>query len=80
LEVQYRQLFLRDLKKLKKQSVYQQIVELAFEILPNTEDLRSLSNVKALKGYPNQYRIRIGDYRVGIEVNRGKVEMMRVLH
>lgn len=47
LEVQYRQLFLKDLKKLKKQSVYQQIVELAFEILSNTEDLRSLSNVKA---------------------------------
>ena len=80
MEVEYRQLFLRDLKKLRKQSVYQQIWELAFEILPNTQDLRSLNNVKALKSYPNRYRIRIGDYRVGIEVDRGKVEMMRVLH
>ena len=80
MQVEYRQLFLKDLKKLKKQSVYKRIMELAFEILPNTEELQDLTNVKALKGYPNRYRIRVGDYRVGIEVHRDKVEMMRVLH
>ena len=55
-------------------------MELAFEILPNAEELQDLSNVKVLKGYPNRYRIRIGDYRVGIEVHGDQVEMMRVLH
>ena len=33
-----------------------------------------------MKGYPNRYRIRIGDYRVGIETSQNRVEMMRVLH
>jgi mRNA-degrading endonuclease RelE of RelBE toxin-antitoxin system len=33
-----------------------------------------------MKGYPNRYRIRVGDYRIGIEVQGNKVEMMRVLH
>ena len=34
-----------------------------------------------MKGYPYRYRIRIGDYRIGIEVSAGEeVEMMRVLH
>jgi mRNA interferase RelE/StbE len=80
LKVEYRQLFLKDLKKLKKQPVYQRILNLAFEILPNTKDLTELSNVKAMKGYPNRYRIRIGDYRVGIEVSGEHSEMMRVLH
>ena len=80
MQVEYRQLFLKDLKKLNKQPVYKRIVELAFEILPNAEELKDLSNVKALKGYPNRYRIRVGDYRVGIEVHGDKVEMMRVLH
>ncbi len=80
MKVEYRQLFLKDLKRLKKQPVYGRIVELAFEIIPNAEELKDLSNVKALQGYPNRYRIRIGDYRVGIEVHRDKVEMMRVLH
>lgn len=80
MEVEYRQLFLKDLKKLKKQPIYQRVMELAFGKLPDAEDLTDVSNVKALKGYPNRYRIRIGDYRVGIEVKKGKVEMMRVLH
>jgi mRNA-degrading endonuclease RelE of RelBE toxin-antitoxin system len=80
LKVEYRQLFLKDLKKLKKQPVYEQVFNLAFETLPNAEDLKDLSNVKALKGYPNRYRIRIGNYRIGIEMSGEKVEMMRVLH
>jgi mRNA interferase RelE/StbE len=80
LKVEYRQLFLKDLKKLKKQAVYRQIFELAFEILPNAENLKDLSKVKTMKGYPNRYRIRIGNYRVGIEVFEEWVEMMRVLH
>jgi mRNA interferase RelE/StbE len=33
-----------------------------------------------MKGYPNRYRIRISDYRVGIEVFGEQVEIMRVLH
>jgi mRNA interferase RelE/StbE len=78
LKVEYRQLFLKDLKKLKKQPVYQRILNLAFEILPNTKDLTELSNVKAMKGY--RYGIRIGDYRIGIEVSGEYLEMMRVLH
>ena len=73
-------LFLKDLKKLKKQPIYQRIVKLAFEILPNAEDLQNIGNVKVMKGYPNRYRIRIGDYRVSIEVFGDRLEMMRVLH
>ena len=80
MKVKYRQLFLKDLKKLKKQPVYQLVFNLAFKILPNIKDLTELSNVKAMKGYSNRYRIRIGDYRVGIEVSSEHLEMMRVLH
>lgn len=65
MRIEYRQLFLKDLKKLKKQPIYQ-IVELAFEILPNANNLKEINNVKALKGSSNRYRIRIGDYRIGI--------------
>ena len=80
MEVEYRQLFLKDLKKLKKQAIYERLVELAFDTLPLAVNLEVLSNVKAMKGYPNRYRIRVGDYRIGIEMQGDKVEMMRVLH
>ena len=80
MQVEYRQLFLKDLKKLKKQPIYKRIFELAFETIPLADNLEVLSNIKAMKGYSNRYRIRIGDYRIGIEVQDDQVEMMRVLH
>ena len=33
-----------------------------------------------MRGYAGRYRIRIGDYRIGIEVNEDVIEVMRVLH
>lgn len=80
MEVSYRKTFLKDLKKLKKQPVYQQVFELAFADLPNAKELKEIKNTKSMTGYPNRYRIRIGDYRIGIEVRGNKVELTRVLH
>lgn len=59
MEVQYRQLFLRDLKKLKKQPIYDQVFELAFTTLPSVKTLREVPDIKAMKGHPNRYRIRV---------------------
>jgi mRNA interferase RelE/StbE len=69
LKVQYRQTFLKDLKQLKSSESYQRIYELAFTTLENINSLDEILDIKAMKGYPNRYRIRIGNYRLGIEVN-----------
>jgi len=60
VEVRYKETFLKDLKRLKKQPVYDLIVELAFTLLPQASSLHELSSVKALKGRHGRYRIRIG--------------------
>ena len=80
MEVQYRKAFLKDLKKLKGQPVYDRIFELAFTTLPETSSLQEISNIKAMKGYAGRYRIRVGDYRVGVQMNGNSLELMRVLH
>jgi mRNA interferase RelE/StbE len=80
LDVQYREQFLKDLKKLKKQPIYRQVLELTFTTLPQAESLQAIANVKAMAGYPGRYRIRIGDYRVGIEVQDQTLEIIRVMH
>jgi len=80
LRVEYRKLFLKDLKKLKNQSVYQRIYHLVFTVLPEAQSLQELSDVKALTGTKNQYRIRVGDYRIGLELNEDTLEVIRVLH
>jgi len=73
-------LFLKDLKKLKNQIIYQQVYDLAFETLPNLDSLQNLPNIKALIGSASRYRIRVGDYRIGIEINGDTLELFRVLH
>jgi len=80
VDVLYREAFLQDLKKLKKQPAYERIVRVVFELLPAAPDLRSLAGVKSLSGHRGRHRIRIGDYRVGIEVMASTVEVVRVLH
>ena len=65
---------------MKSSESYQRIYELAFTTLENINSLDEILDIKAMKGYPNRYRIRIGNYRLGIEVNGDLIEVMRVLH
>jgi mRNA interferase RelE/StbE len=48
--------------------------------LPNVDSLQGMKDIKAMKGFPGRYRIRLGNYRIGIAVQGDRVEMMRVLH
>jgi mRNA-degrading endonuclease RelE of RelBE toxin-antitoxin system len=80
LEVHYRQAFLKDLRKLNRQPVYNRLFEIAFTTLPEAKTLNDVTNVKTMTGYPNRYRIRVGEYRIGVEVQGDQVEVMRVLH
>ena len=54
MKVQYRKSFLKDLKRLKGQSVYNKVFELAFSTLPKIESLKELPNVISMKGYSNR--------------------------
>jgi mRNA interferase RelE/StbE len=54
----------KQLKKLSQES-YQRITE---KILQLANELRP-SGVKKLQGFENEYRIRIGDYRVRYEID-----------
>jgi hypothetical protein len=51
VKVQYRKSFLRDLKKLKGQPVYDKIFELVFTTLPEAGKLRDVAGIKAMKGH-----------------------------
>jgi mRNA interferase RelE/StbE len=42
--------------------------------------LSEIKNVKKLKGFSNAYRIRIGDYRIGVTFENNIVKFARVAH
>lgn len=61
MKTQYLPSFIKDLKKLKKTSIYPEIQLVAFKQIPNCKNITEIKNLKKIKGKANAYRIRIGD-------------------
>lgn len=70
--------FKKDLIKISNAKLKAQIKEVIIAV-EAAESLTALPNVKKLQGYLNAYRIRIGDYRLGIYLENGTVEMARLV-
>ncbi|MHC5824041.1 MAG: type II toxin-antitoxin system RelE family toxin [Nostoc sp.] len=66
MNTQYLSSFIKDLKALKSTPYYEAIKVLAFEEIPQIANFEEITNIKKLQGYDDIYRIRIGDYRIGI--------------
>ena len=50
------------------------------EALRRADNQQQISNLEKLKDYKTYYRIRVGNYRVGIEIIQDKVIFTRFLH
>ena len=46
----------------------------------NAESIFQIKNIKKLKGFKNQYRIKTGNYRLGIKIEKDSVKFIRCLH
>ncbi|MCT7952066.1 type II toxin-antitoxin system RelE/ParE family toxin [Ancylothrix sp. C2] len=80
MNTEYLPSFIKDLKSLKSTPIFGAIKTLVFEEIPNTPDFEELRQVKKLQGYENAYRIRVGDYRIGLTFDGEVVIFFRVLH
>ncbi|MGB3205075.1 MAG: type II toxin-antitoxin system RelE/ParE family toxin [Crinalium sp.] len=80
MNTEYLPSFIKDLKALKSTPYYESIKTLAFEEIPQIASFGEITNIKKLQGYDNAYRIRVGDYRIGIILDDETVIFQRVLH
>ncbi|CAN5560115.1 type II toxin-antitoxin system RelE/ParE family toxin [soil metagenome] len=71
--------FEKDIEKIRMQSVKDDIAN-AIEQVEAADGLPAIVNLKKLKGFKTAYRIRIGDYRIGMFINGDTVEFARVVH
>ncbi len=79
MDVQFRKSFEKDLGKLRDLELLARIKAAIVEV-ENTENLESLSNVIKLKTKGDSYRIRVGDYRIGLTSDGEVISFVRVLH
>lgn len=53
------------------------------EVILNAEsanEVQQIPNIKKLVGFKNFYRIRVGDYRIGIELKNGELWFITIAH
>ncbi|WP_133510737.1 type II toxin-antitoxin system RelE family toxin [Candidatus Thiosymbion oneisti] len=79
MKVIFRKSFARDLKKIKDPNILAQVKQ-AVEEVEDAASLREVNRVKKLSGTDSLYRIRVGEYRIGLAVGASEVEFVRCLH
>ena len=71
MKVEFRESFLKDIQKVKAKSILPRVRE-AIAAVESSATIQSVPGIRRLKGGGRYFRIRIGDYRIGI-VQEGKV-------
>ena len=79
MNVKYEKCFAKDLKNVKEKNFLKRVKEVIDEV-KKADNLKELNNLKKLKGYDNFYRIKFGDYRVGVEIVKDEIIFTRLLH
>ena len=70
--------FLKDVNKLPNDAIKSAVADV-IEAVEAAANLTAVVNLKKLKGYKNAYRIRVGDFRIGVFVAGNEVEFARVV-
>lgn len=79
MNVQFRNSFAKDLSNIENKSLLGKIQEV-IESVEKAQSLQDISNLKKLKGESIYYRIRIGEYRIGITIENNLVVFIRCLN
>ncbi len=79
MNVKFEASFARDLKHIKDRRLLRR-VQKVIEAIKAAPDLGEIRDLKKMQGYDTFYRVRLGDYRMGIEVIAGEVIFVRILH
>ena len=79
MKVEFKSSFARDLRKLRDEEVRRKVQHL-IGLVERSPSLDAVPGVKKLQFSGEYYRIRVGDYRVGIAIVDGVVVFVRFLH
>jgi len=69
MKVNYLPSFIRDLKALKKSPIYATLHALVFQEILTYTSIGQIPNLKKLRGDDQAYRIRVGEYRIGVFID-----------
>jgi mRNA interferase RelE/StbE len=74
----FRESFTRDLKGVRDKKLLLRIKE-SIEAVERADSLSALPNLKKLKGAKSYFRLKLGDYRIGLALEDDTVVFVRFL-
>jgi mRNA interferase RelE/StbE len=80
MNTEFRKSFSRDLKRRKRDKLFLNTVKEIIEEVEKAKSISEIRNLKQLKGNSEFYRIRFGNYRIGVKINGDIVIFIRALH
>jgi len=78
VNVKFQASFSRDVKKIEDKGTRKQI-QAAVEQVEQAPTLQDITHLKKLEGYGNAYRIKVGEYRIGLWIENDVVIFIRCL-
>lgn len=79
MKTEFKASFLKALKKIDNNQLKADIADSIVNV-ESAETIRQINQLKKLKGYKYFYRIRIGDYRIGIKIEADIVFFVDIDH
>ena len=79
MNIKFESRFEKDIRKIKDKKILLKLKENILKCKA-VKDLSEINQVKKLQGYESFYRIRLGDYRIGIEFINDELIFTRFLH
>ncbi|MCK9303277.1 MAG: type II toxin-antitoxin system RelE/ParE family toxin [Bacteroidales bacterium] len=71
--------FSKSIDKIGSQVIKNKLVKM-IDVFENASSIEDIPNIKKIVGFQNCYRYRIGDYRVGFELNGNTVLFIVIAH
>jgi len=78
MKLEFRESFSKDIDNITERRI-KLLCASVIEKIENANSLTSVPQIKKLKGYKTFYRIRVGEYRIGIEYRDKTIVFWRVL-
>jgi len=77
--VKFEAKFAKDLRAIRDQKLLNKVKEI-IEDCKSANTLSDINHIKKMQGYDTFYRIRLADYRIGIEIINDEIIFTRFLH
>ena len=80
MRLRYAKRFEKDIEDVRHNPEIKRRLAAVIQNLKTIGSFRELHGIRKIEGYENYYRLRVGDYRLGIKLVIDVVELIRFLH